>query len=93
MQCHRCCLESAVNEIDTQRDRDAQAIFERQQKINDALEGKEDDNVYRGINAYQTFHKRSDTMQGNAFKGVSSKGRFPLGVVQATSVRKAGSGV
>lgn len=30
------------------------------------LKGKEDDKVYRGINNYQVFYEKKDTVQGNA---------------------------
>ncbi|TMS14873.1 RING finger protein 113A [Larimichthys crocea] len=38
---------TATYELDTERDKDAQAIFERSQKIQEELTGKEDDKIYR----------------------------------------------
>eukprot|EP00039_Didymoeca_costata_P009988 m.133281 g.133281 ORF g.133281 m.133281 type:complete len:317 (+) comp14669_c0_seq3:112-1062(+) len=62
-------------EIDTERDRDAQAIFERQMKISAELKDKEQpDNVYRGLNGYQMPNERKATMAGSAYKGITSKG-------------------
>uniref|UniRef100_A0A0E9XD97 Uncharacterized protein n=1 Tax=Anguilla anguilla TaxID=7936 RepID=A0A0E9XD97_ANGAN len=46
---------TAVYELDTERDKDAQAIFERSQKIQEELVGKEDDKIYRGMNNYHKF--------------------------------------
>ncbi|KAK3520234.1 hypothetical protein QTP70_019705 [Hemibagrus guttatus] len=65
---------TAVYELDTERDKDAQAIFERSQKIQEELQGKEDDKIYRGINNYQKFIKPKDTTMGNASSGMVRKG-------------------
>ncbi|XP_043911136.1 E3 ubiquitin-protein ligase RNF113A [Protopterus annectens] len=65
---------TAVCELDTEKDRDAQAIFERSQKIQEELKGKEDDRIYRGINNYQKFVKPKDTSMGNASSGMVRKG-------------------
>jgi len=64
---------TSVQEIDTQGDRDAQAVFERGLRLNKELKGQEDDKVYRGINNYQQFYEKKDTVQGNAESG---KNRF-----------------
>lgn len=55
-------------ELDTEKD--AQAIFERSQKIQEELRGKEDDKIYRGINNYQKYVKPKDTSMGNASSGM-----------------------
>uniref|UniRef100_A0AAQ4S9N2 Ring finger protein 113A n=1 Tax=Gasterosteus aculeatus aculeatus TaxID=481459 RepID=A0AAQ4S9N2_GASAC len=65
---------TATYELDTERDNDAQAIFERSQKIQEELTGKEDDKIYRGINNYQKFIKPKDTTMGNASSGMVRKG-------------------
>ncbi|XP_053420615.1 E3 ubiquitin-protein ligase RNF113A-like [Nycticebus coucang] len=70
---------TAVYELDTDKERDAQAIFERSQKIQEELRGKEDDKIYRGINNYQKYMKPKDTSMGNAASGMVRKG--PIRVV------------
>lgn len=65
---------TATYQLDTERDKDAQAIFERSQKIQEELTGKEDDKIYRGINNYQKFIKPKDTTMGNASSGMVRKG-------------------
>ncbi|VEN49160.1 unnamed protein product [Callosobruchus maculatus] len=65
---------TAVVEIDTELDKDAQAIFERRLEINKELEGKEDDKVYRGLNNYTQYYKPKDTAAGNASSGMVRKG-------------------
>nr|XP_021407647.1 E3 ubiquitin-protein ligase RNF113A [Lonchura striata domestica] len=65
---------TAVYELDTEKEKDAQAIFERSQKIQEELRGKEDDKIYRGINNYQKYVKPKDTLMGNASSGMIRKG-------------------
>lgn len=65
---------TATVEIDTELDRDAQAIFEKSLEVNKALEGKADDKVYRGINNYTQFYKKKDSAAGNASSGMVRKG-------------------
>ncbi|KAG9333444.1 hypothetical protein JZ751_011605 [Albula glossodonta] len=65
---------TAVYELDTERDKDAQAIFERSQKIQEELAGKEDDKIYRGMNNYHKFIKPKDSTMGNASSGMVRKG-------------------
>ncbi|KAG7505780.1 RING finger protein 113A [Solea senegalensis] len=65
---------TATYQLDTEKDNDAQAIFERSQKIQEELTGKEDDKIYRGINNYQKFIKPKDTTMGNASSGMVRKG-------------------
>lgn len=73
-------LEGAKNdafatiETETSQDRDAQAIFERQQKINEETKDVKDDKIYRGQAGYQVLNERKETMGGNAYKGVTMKG-------------------
>ncbi|XP_013175997.1 PREDICTED: RING finger protein 113A [Papilio xuthus] len=65
---------TATYELDTERDKDAQAIFEKAQKINEELQGQADDKVYRGINNYAQYYKKRDTAAGNASSGLVRKG-------------------
>ncbi|KAJ8970903.1 hypothetical protein NQ317_009055 [Molorchus minor] len=65
---------TATVEIDTETDRDAQAIFQKRLDINKELEGKEDDKVYRGLNNYTQYYKPKDTAAGNASSGMVRKG-------------------
>uniref|UniRef100_A0A8C3NIA7 Uncharacterized protein n=1 Tax=Geospiza parvula TaxID=87175 RepID=A0A8C3NIA7_GEOPR len=65
---------TAGYELDTEKDKDAQAIFERSQKIQEGLRGKEDDKIYRGINNYVKYVKPKDTSTGNASSGMVRKG-------------------
>ncbi|NXR70731.1 R113A protein, partial [Rhadina sibilatrix] len=65
---------TAVYELDMEKERDAQAIFERSQKIQEQLRGKEDDKIYRGINNYRKYMKPKDTLMGNASSGMVRKG-------------------
>ncbi|XP_007948545.1 E3 ubiquitin-protein ligase RNF113A-like [Orycteropus afer afer] len=65
---------TAGYELDTEKERDSQAIFERSQKIQEKLRGKEDDKIYRGIHNYQKFTKPKDTSMGNASSRIVRKG-------------------
>ncbi|XP_010872484.1 E3 ubiquitin-protein ligase RNF113A [Esox lucius] len=65
---------TAVYELDTAKDNDAQAIFERSQKIQEELTGKEDDKIYRGMNNYKKHIKPKDSTMGNASSGMVRKG-------------------
>ncbi|XP_015115917.1 E3 ubiquitin-protein ligase RNF113A [Diachasma alloeum] len=65
---------TSVLETETEVDKDAQAIFEKAQKINEELEGKEDDKIYRGLNNYAQYYKKKDTAAGNASSGMVRKG-------------------
>ncbi|CAF0971187.1 unnamed protein product [Brachionus calyciflorus] len=63
---------TATYELDTEFDRDTQAVFERAKKLNDELKTKDnDEKVYRGINNYQQFYEKKDTAQGNASSGMA----------------------
>ncbi|BFZ00003.1 hypothetical protein BsWGS_03042 [Bradybaena similaris] len=64
---------TSVVEIDTQADRDAQAILQRSIKVQKELKEKEDDKIYRGLNNYHQYFERKDSVQGNAESG---KNRF-----------------
>ncbi|XP_075703087.1 E3 ubiquitin-protein ligase RNF113A [Rhinoderma darwinii] len=65
---------TAIYELDTEKDKDAQAIFERSQKVQEEIKGKEDDKIYRGLHNYQKFIKPKDTSLGNASSGMVRKG-------------------
>ncbi|XP_017483696.1 PREDICTED: RING finger protein 113A [Rhagoletis zephyria] len=65
---------TSINEAETAQDRDAQALHEKMLKINEELEGKADDKVYRGLNNYAQYYKKEGTAQGNASSGMVRKG-------------------
>ncbi|XP_056340464.1 E3 ubiquitin-protein ligase RNF113A-like isoform X1 [Oenanthe melanoleuca] len=65
---------TAAYELDTEKEKDAQAIFERSQKIQEELRGKEDDKIYRGINNYRKYMRPKDTSMGNASSGMVRRG-------------------
>uniref|UniRef100_A0A1B6CBU1 RING finger protein 113A n=1 Tax=Clastoptera arizonana TaxID=38151 RepID=A0A1B6CBU1_9HEMI len=65
---------TAVLEIETEVDRDAQAIFEKSLKVNKEMKDKADDKVYRGLANYTQFYEKKDTAQGNASSGMVRKG-------------------
>ncbi len=51
----------ATTEIDTATDNDAQAVFERSQKLQtDILTGEEADNLYRGQVRYAVFEQKKE---------------------------------
>ena len=62
--------------MDSEINKDAQAIFERAKKVQEELkENPNDDKIYRGINNYQQFYEKKDTALGNASSGlVRNKG-------------------
>lgn len=61
-------------ELDTEKHKDAQAVFERSLAINKELKGKEDDKIYRGLNNYTQYYEKKDTAAGNASSGMVRKG-------------------
>lgn len=65
---------TATIEIDTELDRDAQAIYQKSIEINKELEGKADDKIYRGMNNYAQYYKKKDSVLGNASSGMVRKG-------------------
>ncbi|XP_059811790.1 E3 ubiquitin-protein ligase RNF113A isoform X1 [Hypanus sabinus] len=65
---------TAVYQLDTEKDKDMQAIFERSQKIQEELKGKDDEKIYRGINNYIKYIKPKDTPMANASSGMVRKG-------------------
>lgn len=65
---------TATLEIETEVDRDAQAIYENALKINKELKGKEDDKIYRGAANYAQYYEKRDTAAGNAASGMVRKG-------------------
>lgn len=78
---------TAVIETETELDKDAQAIFEKAQKINEDLEGKEDDKIYRGMNNYAQYYKKKDTAAGNASSGMVRKGPIRAPTNIRTTIR------
>lgn len=65
---------TATIEIDTEIDRDAQAIHQKSIEINKELEGKADDKIYRGLNNYAQYYKKKDSVLGNASSGMVRNG-------------------
>ncbi|XP_055513103.1 E3 ubiquitin-protein ligase RNF113A [Leucoraja erinacea] len=65
---------TAVYQLDTEKDKDMQAIFERSQKVQEELKGKDDEKLYRGINNYIKYIKPKDTSMANAASGMVRKG-------------------
>lgn len=65
---------TATNEVDTELDRDAQAIHQRSIEVNKELEGKADDKIYRGLNNYTQFYQKKDSVLGNASSGMVRNG-------------------
>uniref|UniRef100_T1IHM3 Uncharacterized protein n=1 Tax=Strigamia maritima TaxID=126957 RepID=T1IHM3_STRMM len=49
---------TAVIDTETEKDKDAQAIFEKAQLINKETKRKDDDKVYRGLNNYTQFYEK-----------------------------------
>ncbi|GBP61705.1 RING finger protein 113A [Eumeta japonica] len=84
---------TATYELDTERDRDAQAIFEKAQQINEELKGQADDKIYRGINNYAQYYKKRDTAAGNASSGLVRKGPIRAPANLRATVRWQGSSI
>ena len=63
---------TATVEVDTEFDRDAQALFEKKLKTNEEVkeQGNKDDRKYRGLNNYMTYYEKKGTAQGNASSGM-----------------------
>lgn len=62
-------------ETETEKDKDAQSIFERAQKIQKELEENEsENNVYKGVNNYVQYIQVKDSVKGNASSGHVRKG-------------------
>ena len=61
---------TAITEVDTEFDRDAQAIYEKQLKTNKDKKGEKDDNLYTGQSGYAKYYEKRDTAQGNAASGM-----------------------
>ena len=75
---------TATYELDTEFDKDSQAVFERAKKLHDELKTKDvDDKVYRGLNNYQQFYEKKDTTLGNASSGLARS----KGPIRAPTVR------
>jgi len=62
---------TATYELDTEFDRDAQAVYAKALEVNKEIQESEgDDKVYRGINNYMQFYEKKDTALGNAASGM-----------------------
>lgn len=64
---------TATLEIDTEKERDAQSIFERARRLNEK-EDLGDSNVYKGINNYKQYVQKKDSALGNASSGLVRQG-------------------
>lgn len=61
-------------ERDTEKEHHTQTIFKRSQRVQEALWGREHDQIYRGIHSYPRYLKPRDTSMGNSFSGMARKG-------------------
>ena len=62
-------------DLDTGKDKDAQAVFERGQEIQEKISmGEASESVYRGQAGYKQYVKPKDTAAGNASSGMVRKG-------------------
>ena len=61
---------TSILEIDTEFDRDAQAVYEKQLQTNKDEKGKEDHKLYKGQSGYAKYYEKRDTAQGNAASGM-----------------------
>lgn len=74
---------TAVNEAETELDRDARAVQERAAKANEDRKTGPDgavdfeDRVYKGLNNYAKFIEKRDTAFGSAFKSSTGPQRAP----------------
>lgn len=59
---------TATNEIDTEFDQDAQALFMKNQEHSKDWQKKMDDKVYHGMNAYTNFVEVREKYLLNIFK-------------------------
>lgn len=64
---------TATVNVDTERDRDAQAIFEKARKINEDKD-LDESNVYKGMNNYKQYVQKKDTALGNASSSLVRQG-------------------
>ncbi|CAH8457892.1 unnamed protein product [Schistosoma intercalatum] len=64
-------IATATVEIDTDVNCDAQAIFEKAQKLNQESHNR---NIYKGLNNYAQYIEKKDTVMGNASSGFNRKG-------------------
>lgn len=53
---------TATVEINTTLDRDAQVIHQKSIEINQELEGKADNKMYRSLNNYAQYYKKKDAV-------------------------------
>jgi RING finger protein 113A len=63
---------TATYELDTDFDRDAQAVFAKSLEVNKEIKEKEagDEKLYRGVNNYLQYYEKKDTAFGNAASGM-----------------------
>lgn len=64
---------TATVDVDTEKDRDAQAIFEKARKINEDND-LDESKVYKGMNNYKQYVQKKDTALGNASSSLVRQG-------------------
>jgi RING finger protein 113A len=64
---------TAIVEIDTEKDKDSIAVLKKTLELQKELEGKADDNIYRGQAGYAQYLQKQDTSAGGA---ATSKSRY-----------------
>lgn len=61
---------TATYELDTDFDRDAQAVYAKALEVNKEIKESGDDKLYRGVNNYMQYYEKKDTVFGNAASGM-----------------------
>ncbi|XP_031559453.1 E3 ubiquitin-protein ligase RNF113A-like [Actinia tenebrosa] len=65
---------TATYELDTDFDRDAQAVYAKALEVNKEIKESGDDKLYRGVNNYMQYYEKKDTVFGNAASGMVRQG-------------------
>ncbi|XP_054159679.1 E3 ubiquitin-protein ligase RNF113A-like [Oppia nitens] len=65
---------TSIIQTETEKEKDAQSIYQKALEVNKELKGKEDDHIYRGINNYTQYVTKKDTPMGNASSGHVRRG-------------------
>ncbi len=61
---------TSITQVDTEFDRDSQALFEKQLRANKESAGFEDDKMYKGQSGYAVYYEKKDSAKGNAASGM-----------------------
>lgn len=62
---------TAIRQHDTELEKDTRSVAERADKVHEETKGKEDDKIYRGVNNYQRFIDKKESLVG---KRITVKG-------------------